>query len=221
MLTATAQFERLRYTVRLPGTVDAPPADPQPLRPVLCFLHGSGEHDGALSLAEALARHGPLKDDARTRTASAGFVVIVPQLPAPGGNVWHRYAADLEGLVRAVQRDHAGDPTRTYLTGFSYGGNGVLRLAGMQPRLWAALWPVDPTLRPIPRPAQPTWLSLGERSRGDERGLDRRGYRHQRVATDDTTAIYLDYGKDHPGTATYAYRDARIYAWLRTSASWG
>ncbi|HMR66531.1 MAG TPA: hypothetical protein PKE64_21160 [Anaerolineae bacterium] len=215
MLSEIKQLKRLRYRVFAPAEAQA--AESGTSWPVLCFLHGHGEHSGLLTIDQAMARHGPLKDDDATRQAFADrFIVVFSQLPAPGGNVWLKYAAEVEELIKSVWHDYGGDPKRTYLTGFSYGGNGVFSLVAVQPGLWAALWPVDPTLNPIPKPPQPIWLCLGDYSRGDEASLQRRGFQELKKAGANTDGVYVDYGKDHSGTATSAYRDRRIYDWLLT-----
>jgi predicted peptidase len=215
MLSDIKQIKRLRYKVFNPAEAETDFSGGKTSRPVLCFLHGNGEHSGLLTIDQALERHGPLKADPETRTAFGGrFIVVFPQLPAPGGNVWIKYAAEIEELVKSVWHDYGGDPGRTYLTGFSYGGNGVFSLAAAQPRLWAALWPVDPTLNPIPKPPQPTWLCLGDYSRGDEASLHKKGFQEIKKAGDNSNQVYIDYGKDHSGTATSAYRDKRGYDWL-------
>ncbi|HMQ53101.1 MAG TPA: hypothetical protein PKD98_13525, partial [Anaerolineae bacterium] len=56
----------------------------------------------------------------------------------------------------------------------------------------------------------------GDYSRGDEASLQRRGFQELKKAGANTDGVYVDYGKDHSGTATSAYRDRRIYDWLLT-----
>ncbi|HET7363635.1 MAG TPA: prolyl oligopeptidase family serine peptidase [Burkholderiales bacterium] len=78
------------------------------------------------------------------------FIVLAPQLPR-AGDLWHRYADDVRALVADVCAKQAVDAARLYLTGFSYGGNGVFDLGLAQPDLWAALWAVDPYARAVVR----------------------------------------------------------------------
>lgn len=145
----------LRYLLAAPAA-DVPAAQ----RPVLCFLHGYDEA-APLDIHQALTRHGPLWPGAVLRVPEE-FIVVAPQLPA-AGDLWYRYADTVLEIVTEVQALGGGDPARTYLTGFSFGGNGVFDLALAQPGLWAALWPVDPT-RPPPRdPLRPVWLSIARR----------------------------------------------------------
>jgi GNAT superfamily N-acetyltransferase len=123
-------------------------------------------------------------------------------------------------IVASVQAAHGGDPRRTYLTGFSFGGNGVFDLALAVPQRWTALWPVDPTRVPDRDPGLPVWLSIGAAARPRARAFVRalalepaRGVPSTALAGD---RVYLDEGHDHVGSAASAYADARIYEWLLT-----
>lgn len=197
----------LPYLLSLPRG----PAPASGAWPLLCFLHGYDE-GAPLPIGEALTRHGPLAPTAAPE-ATAEFVVLAPQLPARG-DLWLRYAAVVRELVLQVQALHPADPARAFLTGFSYGGNGVFDLALAQPGLWAALWPVDPTRVPRADPRLPVWLSSGEISRHAAQSFTRRlGLAPPRGAVPGDR-IYRDDGQDHVGTARLAYADERIYRWL-------
>ena len=188
----------------LPHLVSAPPAM-RPL-PLLCFLHGYGEA-APLPLERALRKHGPLAATA-TPLAKTEFIVVAPQLPVPG-DLWARYADEVRTLVDHVCAKELVDVARRYLSGFSYGGNGVFDLAVAQPDLWAALWAVDPTRVPSPAPSQPVWLSAGDVARVQREPFVRAlqlGASGERVWADD--------GEDHVGSARVAYGDERIYRWL-------
>lgn len=175
------------------------PPGPGP-HPVLCFLHGYDE-TASTSGDEGFTRHGPLWSGAPASVAER-FVVIVPRLPV-AGDIWHRYA----DAVRALVEGH-GDAQRRYLTGFSFGGNGVFDLALMQPDFWAALWPVDPTRVPARDPALPIWLTFGEAARS------RKPVFIRALRLGDEKRVYVDAGDDHVGAARRAYADATIYSWL-------
>jgi hypothetical protein len=197
---------RLPALLWLPDGTDDEPAEN---RPVLCFLHGYDEGAPA-EIQQALTLHGPLSAGS-SAAGSAEFIVVAPQLPTRG-DLWFRYADAVLELVERVQAFHRGDPDRTYLTGFSFGGNGVFDLA--QEGLWAALWPVDPTRVPEQDSGLPIWLSSGElsRRRNDE-FVDQLGL--QPFSDDlDPDRVILDYDRDHVGTARAAYQDERIYQWL-------
>lgn len=183
--------------------------------PVICFLHGYDEGAPA-PIDRALTRHGPLRDGAAA--AARELIVVAPQLPIRG-DLWHRHAGAVERIVREVSDRHGGDPGRTYLTGFSFGGNGVFDLALEQEGVWTALWAVDPTRVPVRDPGPPVWLSFGEVARrGKEAFLRRLGLRE---ASDDPDGdrLYTDRGEDHVGSATSAYAEERVYRWLLSRGS--
>lgn len=141
------------------------------------------------------------------------FIVVAPQL-LTRGDFWHRHADPVQEIVRQIHEVHQGDPHRTCLTGFSFGGNGVFDLALEQPDFWSALWPVDPTRLPEEDPGRPVWLSGGQVSRhlGPDfiDALELEPFDEGRAGE----RIYTDQGEDHVGTARLAYQDERIYRWL-------
>ncbi len=192
----------------LPYLLSAAPAGAT--RPVLCFLHGYDE--GPPAEIAALTRHGPLRPDGAPDEVR-DFLVVAPQLPARG-DLWLRNADAVLRIVREVQARHGGDPARTYLTGFSFGGNGVFDLALAQPDVWAALWPVDPTRVPTRDPGRPVWLSVGEVARYAGSRFVQRLQLRDADADSGGTRLYTDRGEDHVGSATSAYREGRIYRWL-------
>jgi len=179
--------------------------------PVLCFLHGRDE-GAPCPLLEVVTRHGPLRAGSWTE-ARERFLVVAPQLPVSGDH-WHAHADAVAALVDAVTREHGGDGARTHLTGFSFGGNGVLDLALLQPRRWAALWAVDPPRAPRERIAAPFWLSVGERTRPLLAGFVDRLALAPLAEQSPGDRVFLDEGEDHVGAAARAYADPRIYAWL-------
>lgn len=195
----------------LPYVVSVPTGAQAPL-PVLCFLHGYDEA-APTELASGVTRHGPLRPGS-SPLAVRDFVVVAPQLPRAGDH-WHRYADEVRRLVGEVRAAHGGDVARTYLTGFSFGGNGVFDLAIAQPDFWAALWAVDPTRVPRTEIRRPVWLSFGAVARHARdafvRALALASAEGDAPAGD---RLYLDEGEDHVGSAARAYRDDRIYRWL-------
>ena len=202
----------LPYLLALPPS----PIEEPPPRPVLCFLHGYDEA-APVPIRRGVTRHGPLSPQSAP-AARRDFIVVAPQLPTAGDH-WHRYAGVVREIVQHVQATHRRDPARTYLTGFSFGGNGVFDLALRQRDFWTALWAVDPTRVPAEDSQRPVWLSSGAVSRrGKARFIER-----MRLAPLEETPpgrrVYLDQGHDHVGTATAAYRDERIYRWLLTHES--
>jgi predicted peptidase len=178
--------------------------------PLLCFLHGYDEGSPA-PIREALTRHGPL-NPARPSVAEE-FIILAPQLPLRG-DLWHDYADAVDEIVEQVSAVHQIDPGHRFLTGFSFGGNGVFDLALERRDFWAALWAVDPTRVPEEDPGCPMWLSSGEVSRRQEQGFIETLGLERWQGSQPGERVYFDQGKDHVGTATLAYGDERIYRWL-------
>lgn len=197
------ELHPLRCIVRVPTL------EPSSGLPLLCFLHGYDE-GAPVDIIDALTRHGPLRES-NPREWIDRFVIVAPQLPVRG-DLWRRYAPAVREIVLAEAWRYRCDVTRLYLTGFSFGANGVFDLALEQPDLWSAAWAVDPTRVP-PRALQlPVWVSIGQASRYQASTFIRRlgladpGH--------DTDRVWTDEGADHVGTARRAYRDGRVYEWL-------
>lgn len=199
----------------LPYVLSIPSVPSGRLWPVLCFLHGYGEA-APVELLAGCRRHGPLAAGSAA-VARERFLVVAPQLPYQG-DVWHRHADAVEQILITLWEAHGGDPLRSYLSGFSYGANGVFDLGLAQRDFWAALWAVDPTRVPPRDPLTPTWLSIGEAARPLAPQLVERLQLEPAAATPAGHGLYLDQGLDHVATAREAYADGRIYRWLLQQA---
>jgi predicted peptidase len=134
-----------RYQVFVPAasaTAEGP-------RPLLLFLHGSGERgdDGRKPL---LAGVGPWLDENR---ATFPALVVFPQVPE--GEEWRgRNARMALAVLDAASAEFAADPRRIYLSGISMGGYGSWELALTRPDQFAALVPICGALR-APRAERP------------------------------------------------------------------
>jgi predicted peptidase len=181
---------------------------------VLVFLHGAGECAPA-DLRAAMTAHGPLRAGSAA-AATQKFLVVAPQLPAPGGDEWRGRAKAVREIARMAAAQYGGNPAKTYLTGFSYGANGVLDLGFRHLEVWAALWAVDPTRLPAGTTPRPIWVSAGEHSRNNRATFAARlGVQDRaRGALPPQDRVYHDAGLDHVATATEAYADDEIYEWL-------
>lgn len=212
--TGTMAFatQRLLSGSPLPTLLSVPAGEVPPEGwPVLFFLHGYDEAH-PLDLSSGATRHGPLKRG-NPSSVVARFLIVAPQLPR-AGDIWRDHSDAVREIVTTAESEHTTDSSRRYLTGFSFGGNGVFDLALAQPDLWTAAWPVDPTRVPPADLRIPVWLSLGQLSRRlVERYVERL---HLRPAAEDGAGgrVYLDQGEDHVGAARRAYSDERIYEWL-------
>jgi hypothetical protein len=195
------ESDTLRYLLRRPITRgEESPA-------LLCFLHGSDEAAPCETL-RALTRHGPLRGSAR---AGEPFVIVAPQLPEHA-EAWLPWADAIQDIVLHEVIQHACDPRRVYLTGFSIGGNGVFDLARIQPHLWRALWAVDPARVPEHDSDIPVWLSLGSVARPQASTFIR--HLHLRPASHLSDRVWEDSGSNHADTAHRTYSDERVYRWL-------
>jgi hypothetical protein len=179
--------------------------------PLLVFLHGYDE-GAPLDIHAALTRHGPLAGGAWPG-ATERFIVVAPQLPRRG-DLWRLFGDAVREIVREVSGRHGVDPRRTFLTGFSFGGNGVFDLGLAQPDLWSALWAVDPTRVPGDRMAMPVWLSSGSISRLQATDFLIRLGLEKPDPERPGPRIFEDAGSDHVGTARLAYAAPRTYEWL-------
>ena len=165
----------------------------------------------------ALTRHGPLRS-LKPSTYKDRFVILAPQLPVRG-DLWYRHADTVRQIVLDEAKNFACDLRRLYLTGFSFGGNGVFDLSFGQTAMWAALWPVDPTRVPTEAITIPIWLSLGEISRLQARSFIHKLALESAETTSVADRVWSDAGEDHVGTATQAYKDERVYRWLLSKQS--
>ena len=199
--------DSLSYLLSVPDMME-PALQP---RPLLCFLHGYDEGQPT-PIREALTRHGPL-NPGRPSSVAEKFIILAPQLPIRG-DLWHDYADAVDEILEEVGALHEIDPGQRFLTGFSFGGNGVFDLALERRDFWAALWAVDPTRVPDDDPGCPIWLSSGEVSRRQEQNFTETLGLERLQGSQPGARVYVDQGKDHVGTATLAYRDERIYRWL-------
>jgi len=193
----------LAYVISVPERKETGPL------PLLCFLHGYDE-GAPMPIERALTLRGPLGEGNPARIRR-DFIVVAPQLPFCG-DAWMRFGDAVREIVTSVQAQYGADPARSYLTGFSFGGNGVFDLGSSQPDLWAALWAVDPTRAPARLP-RPVWVSVGAVARGRLPELARR-LKLQPSPDLENDGVYVDRGEDHVGCATNAYGSEEPYAWL-------
>lgn len=213
-----ASLQPLEGAAPLSGVLSAP-RRARPGAALLCFLHGRGEAQ-PMNPVTAMTMHGPLHPESALDAEGLAlpFIVVAPQLPR-AGDLWYEQTDRVAALVRQVEIRYATDPSRRYLTGFSFGGNGVFDLGHRLPGFWSALWAVDPTRRPEPDLAAPLWLSLGSSARPSAQASVQLLHSVALEAEADdapagATRVHLDQGEDHVGTARRAYADARIYRWL-------
>ena len=126
----TASGGALHYLIFEPDPGLLPP---DRKRPLVLFLHGSGERGDDL---DKVKKHGPparfMKDD------GLPFVLVAPQCPE---GVWWN-ADDVIGLLEEVIGKHDIDPQRVHLTGLSMGGFGTWAILAKKPDLFASAVPI-------------------------------------------------------------------------------
>lgn len=108
------------------------PDDTKTKKPLIVFLHGSGERGNDL---EKLKVHGPFK---YITTNELDAYVLAPQCVENGN--WE--AESLYQLIQKIGKENNIDINRIYLTGLSMGGWGAWDLALAHPELFAALVPI-------------------------------------------------------------------------------
>ena len=108
------------------------PNNNKDLKPLIIFLHGSGEKGTDL---EKLKIHGPLK---YAKTHELDAYILAPQCPE--NKYWE--SEELYLLIQKVLAENKIDKSRIYLTGLSMGAWGSWNLAFAHPELFAALVPI-------------------------------------------------------------------------------
>uniref|UniRef100_A0A914YXW0 Uncharacterized protein n=1 Tax=Panagrolaimus superbus TaxID=310955 RepID=A0A914YXW0_9BILA len=179
--------------------------------PILVFLHGWQEA-APKPIQEAMIKFGPLDID-NPPNVKEQFIIVAPQMPKKG-DYWDRFAEAVKNVAVKVQNEENGDKNRTYLTGFSFGGNGVFEVAVRQPNFWAALWPVDLTRVPDNDPQRPIWISVGIFVRMNlSKFVTKLGLTSAKVNYN-ADRVHDDTFRNHIGAAEEAYKDEKIYRWL-------
>jgi len=108
------------------------PKNKKDKKPLIVFLHGSGEKGTDV---EKVKVHGPFK---YLKTHDLDAYVLAPQCPE--NEYWD--AEVLHQLIMKIQKENNIDPNRIYLTGLSMGGWGAWNLAFAHPDMFAALVPI-------------------------------------------------------------------------------
>jgi predicted peptidase len=109
------------------------PVNTKEKKPLIIFLHGSGEKGTDI---EKVKIHGPFK---YLKTHDLDAYVLAPQCPE--NEEWDNEV--LYRLILKIEKENNIDPNRIYLTGLSLGGWGSYNLAFAHPNLFAALVPIS------------------------------------------------------------------------------
>lgn len=131
--TEINQKRELNYVLYVPKEV-------KENKPLIIFLHGSGEKGNDI---EKVKVHGPFK---YLRNHEIDAFVLAPQCPE--NEYWNSEA--LYNLILKIQKENKIDPNRIYLTGLSMGAWGAWNLAFAHPEVFAALVPIAGFVDRIP-----------------------------------------------------------------------
>lgn len=123
--TETVSKHELNYVLHLPK-------NKMEKKPLLIFLHGSGEKGNDI---EKVKVHGPFK---YLKTNALDAYILAPQCPE--NEYWDSDV--LYQLILKIQKENNIDVNRIYLTGISMGGWGAWNLAFAHPEMFAALVPI-------------------------------------------------------------------------------
>jgi predicted peptidase len=195
-----------KYVVFVPHDYDGKSS-----APAILFLHGAGQV-GKNGLDQI---DGGLGEAIRKREQTFPFITIFPQ--AQEGS----WSADSPDGIRAmvildeVQKAYRVDAQRTYLTGYSMGGEGTWSLAAVHPSRWAAIVPLCPSenrsaatkLKHIP-----CWCFQGDRDGIDTLNATRRMV--QAIQSAGGRVIFVEYPGVGHNCWDLAYADPDLWEWL-------
>lgn len=125
METKIVEKHELGYALHIP-------ANAKEKKPLIIFLHGSGEKGTDI---EKVKVHGPFK---YLKTHELDAYILAPQCPE--NEYWNEEV--LYRLILKIQKENNIDTNRIYLTGLSMGGWGAWNLAFEHPETFAALVPI-------------------------------------------------------------------------------
>lgn len=125
MKTEIVQKHELGYALHIP-------ANTKEKKPLIIFLHGSGEKGTDI---EKVKVHGPFK---YLKSRELDAYILAPQCPE--NEYWDEEV--LYRLILKIRKENNIDSARIYLTGLSMGGWGAWNLAFAHPEMLAALVPI-------------------------------------------------------------------------------
>lgn len=195
-----------KYVVYVPSNYD--PKEPCP---TILFLHGGGQ-TGTDGLA---AVRGGLAEAIRSRTSDFPFITIFPQSQFGSWTADSKDGQRVMAILEQVRQLYNVDSSRTYLTGYSMGGEGVWSLAAAFPQTFAAIIPICPSenltvaskLKDIP-----CWCFQGDADAPNTVASTRRMLLAIKAAGGHP--IYHEYPGIEHNCWDITYRNEEIYEWL-------
>jgi len=125
MKTEIVKKHELGYALHIP-------VNTKEKKPLIIFLHGSGEKGTDI---EKVKVHGPFK---YLKSYELDGYILAPQCPE--NEYWNEEV--LYRLILKIQKENNIDANRIYLTGLSMGGWGAWNLAFAHPETFAAFVPI-------------------------------------------------------------------------------
>ena len=207
--------------------------------PLILFLHGGGENGDkeGRNYVQQVKFHGPWKAHGCTEYMKgpeaikkiSQFFVVAPHLPS--GVEWDAESvrAVLDEVVERPNYRKSIDRNRLYLTGVSWGGRGVSRVALDDPQTFAAIVPIcaygggEFVSRIGQLKDLPIWLFHGDRDGlEDPKKQDPRRFGensrelYEGLEGDNNKEAHLTIypGEGHSGAWIKAYNDPALYDWL-------
>lgn len=123
--TEVAQKVEIGYALHVPN-------DTKSKKPLIVFLHGSGEKGTDI---EKVKVHGPFK---YLKTHDVDAYILAPQCRE--NEYWN--PESVYRLIQKIVKENKIDENRIYLTGLSLGGWGTFKLGMAHPEMFAALVPI-------------------------------------------------------------------------------
>ncbi|MEO9852054.1 MAG: alpha/beta hydrolase-fold protein [Reichenbachiella sp.] len=130
---------------------------------------------------------------------------------------WEKVERDLINILDSVNENYQADPSRTYLTGLSYGGFGTWYMASKYPEKFAAISPVVgwghvELMKPLAESKMPIWCFAGGRDQVIEVKYFYPGLNElERLGHEVRFTIQSDMGHD---TWKRVYAGEDIYNWF-------
>lgn len=196
--------------------------DPARTYPLVVSLHAE-ESTHRLNLRQVFGivnRFGDLAANDLRFFPVARDVQFIVACPLARGTMGYRGIAeqDVYDMLADVRRRFPIDPARVYLTGFSMGGGGALRLALTRPDVWAAVAVVSPVAVTDAEELAPNALNLPVRLfQGEADPLvpaaSSRTW-HRRLEAADAPVEYIEYPAVRHNAWEPAYHDAGIFEWF-------
>ncbi len=182
-------------------------------RPLIVFLHGSGEINKGLTVLEKCDLWHWTKG--QFDAEEFPFFVVSPMSPRYGWNP-PDVARFIENIVQDTSRRYRIDPNRVYLSGFSMGAFGTFDTACERPELFAAIVPLAGAGEPENASSLkhvPTWALHGEKDEAISCEYSEKMISAMKNVDCDEARLTIIPGAGH-GIVEDVYRNPELYRWM-------